>query len=163
MRYLRMAMALLLSGLACMDDPPTVSEWPHIPGPSSMSGVAEGVAWNAVQVKAKRQQGFIGIEGRTWISQEDQLVITLLIQAEVGVTQILESSPAISATVVSVPMYDVGFAWIAKRATGSGTVTITTLTATGATGTFSFTGRAEANAAVPQDFRVTNGSFSVSF
>jgi hypothetical protein len=85
-------------------------------------------------------------------------------KAEVGVTQVIDSSSSVIwAQVKYIPTYTESQSWSASRGGGSGTFTVTSLSDGAATGTFSFTASARTGNSLPKNYRVTRGSFFVRF
>lgn len=129
-----------------------------------MNARVEGDSWNAVFVYARRENDYLTLEGTAWVSDETTLVIRLTIKAVAGaMPQVIDSSTTIAANVVYDPTYQPWQTWSAFGTMGTGTFTISSLTPTGATGTFSFSARALTANSVPQDYRVTEGTFDVRF
>lgn len=134
------------------------------PRTSWMSARVEGESWNPVFVKAQRVNDYLVLEGTAWVGDEATLVIRLTIKSFAGATpQLIDSSSTIAANVVYDPLYSARQSWTAFGAMGSGTFMVSSLSATAATGTFSFTAKALTPNSVPQDYRVTEGTFEVRF
>jgi hypothetical protein len=166
MRLLVLPMAFLFTALSCGYDLPTaaVEETGGAPRTSWMSARVEGEPWNPVFVKAQRLTDYLILEGTAWIGDEATLVIRLEIKAVAGASpQVIDSSSTILANVVYDPVYQARQSWTASGTMGSGTFLVSSLSATGAAGTFSFTARALTANSVPRDYRVTDGTFVVSF
>lgn len=128
-----------------------------------MSARAEGEPWSTVFVSAQKYGEYLILEGTMWVDFEATLVIRLSIKAEVGTTQVIDSSSIVAADVKYIPVYTETQSWTASRTTGSGMFRVTSLSETAATGTFSFTARALTANSVPKDYRVTEGFFDVRF
>lgn len=130
---------------------------------SWMSARVEGEPWTTDFVSVQRHDAYLVLEGTKWLDFEATLVIRLVIRAEVGTAQAIDSSSIITADVRYVPVYTEAQGWTASRTTGSGTFRVTSLSETGATGTFSFTAQALTATTLLQSYRVTDGSFDVRF
>ena len=159
--------ALALMTPSCGYDLPTATvERTGVVAPPAgrMSARVEGDSWNAVFVYARRENDYLTVEGTAWVGAEATLVIRLTIKAAAGATpQVIDSSSTIAVNVVYDPTYQPRQSWTAFGTMGSGTFMISSLSATGATGTFSFTARALTANTVPEDYRVTEGTFDVRF
>jgi hypothetical protein len=158
------AAAALIGTLACSEwKPPTEPATPNPRSYSSgvMNALADGVLFNA-GCTGKIVGGYLIIEGASWDWDESIYSIKLSVKAE-AVAQAIGVGSVVAADVSFRPGHDVPRAWSASGAQGSGTISITSLTATGASGTFSFTAKALTTNSLPAEYRVTNGTFHVTF
>lgn len=155
----------LLGTLACSDwKPPTepANTNPRSYSSGLMSALVEDNQFQSAWVSGKIVGGYLVIEGTSWDWDESYHTIKLSVKAE-AVTQAIGPGSTAAADVTFRPGYDVSRAWSASSVQGSGTISITSLTATGASGTFSFTANALSAHSLPAEYRVTNGTFRVTF
>ena len=161
---LRLSVALMLALPACATEPAAPPETPDVVKTSWMSATAELNSWNASYVRASSVDGYLVLEGTMWVESEASLTMRLVLRADVGTSpQVIDSTSVISADITYDPTYEDKQRWSASRSMGSGTFTITSLSSNRASGTFSFIAKRLTATSHPETYRVTAGTFDVSF
>jgi hypothetical protein len=127
---------------------------------SVVTAVVDGVAFNAIEVRATRTTGGFQI----YVVAADALtdphfILTLALPGTVGTYDLVSDG---DYTWVSLSETTTPFVWSSVATGGSGTLTLSTLTSTSASGTFSLT-LAPAHGMPPDTKVITNGVFNVLF